>query len=703
MSQKLPAGEDWPDLLATARDQTLSLDGSDPVPHGRLATTVEDECEVGQQTASDWIENAVAKDWLQQRGSDSSRRYAAPDGAGSLYDTSSLDQYLGSDMGVDTDQITAALDTAIDYYHSQLGDQERWLIEGKWGIDQATMDDLRIGYAPPENELPTALEDADIPVEAALRAGVIRSTAVTYVYEGDPDRDDPPRGLPDTLAELAAARAAGEIDAGDINLSAVLDAVQQERDLRLYAWWDARIVFPYRDDDGVARYLIARRTGQTDDVPGKYLKLANTKPWVDDSVVYEPIYGCGSVTDDDALILTEGITDAIRAHEAGYACISPVTKQFKREHYDILREYAEQASTAYLCFDSEESGIGLDGALRTAWYLQDNDVDARVAELPRGDREEKVDLAEYLVDHDADDLRAVLKDARGPMLHPEFDVETHTDTSWTTLLEAAGDEDEPAASHDALLATLTSSFDVDEGVVTRWIDRAVDTEDLDEAGDGHYETGSETDEATNTTSGQSGGRQSALFDLTIDDVASRVGIEQGYRGKNPFRHWGDSTNYFVYETYKGERRVRDFKADYTYTPLTLLLVAAGERDPRDPGGRLSDEEIWEAWAYAKQKGILGGTDPIPWRARLHIARDHDLAPRDLVDSASDEPSILPRTVHNRILETVEDEHGVNPGKDAFDTDHKAERRAAHLEADDEDGDKGQQVKRMLATLDELDS
>ena len=541
----------------------------------------------------------------------------------------------------------------MDYYHGQLTEDQRWLIEGKWGIDRATMDDLRIGFSPPDNELPAFLEERGIDPVAALKAGVVRSPAVKYVYEGGPDaRDD----LPDVLDEVAAARAAGEVEPEDISLEAVLEAAKEGRDVRLYAWWDARIVFPYRDDDGTVRYLIARKTGQSDDVPGKYLKLANTKPWVADGVVFEPIYGCGTVESGEDLILTEGITDAIRAHEAGFPCISPVTKQFKKEHYDVLLEYAEEADTAYLCFDSEESGVGLDGALRTAWVLQKNGVDARVAELPRGDREEKVDLAEFLQDHDGDDLRDVLDEAIAPDGHPDFDDVVHGDQ-----------EPEPDGTSDG--GTSGSSG-----------------------------------------SGETGSKQSALYDLDISDVVesdTRNGVQPGYRGDNPIRHVGDShSSYFVYEQYRGGMRARDFKADHTYTPLTWLACAAGARSTSNPGGSLDDREIWAAWRYAKEEDILGETDPIPWKARLHIAREHDLAPRDLIRGAERDPSMLPATVHNRILETVEEQYGVNPGKDGLDTDHKAEKRAEYLagDGDDQDGDqddKSRDVKRMLATLDEL--
>jgi len=657
MSRKIPAESDWNGLLDTARETSLGLQPDDAVPHGSLASTVRDECDAAQGTASKWIGNAVQKGWLEQRGTGANREYVATDEDATLYDADAVDRFLGDDDVQDAD-VEAALEAAVDYYHAQLSGDQRWLIEGKWGIDRATMDDLRIGFAPSNNELPAYLEEQGIDPVAALKAGVVRSQAVKYVYEGNPDaRDD----LPDVLDEVAAARAAGEVEPEDISLEAVLDAVQEERDVRLYAWWDARIVFPYRDETGTVRYLIARKTGQSDDVPGKYLKLANTKPWVVDDVVFEPIYGCSTVETGEDLILTEGITDAIRAHEAGFPCISPVTKQFKKEHYDVLLEYAADADTAYLCFDSEESGVGLDGALRTAWFLQENDVDARVAELPRGDREEKVDLAEFLQDHDGDDLRDVLDEAIAPDDHPDFDDVVHGDQ-----------EPEPD-----------------------------DTPTGDSSG------------SSGSGGGKTGSKQSALFDLDISDVVendTRNGVQPGYRGDNPIRHVGDShSSYFVYEQYRGGMRARDFKADHTYTPLTWLACTAGARSTSNPGGSLDDSEIWAAWKYAKEEGILGKTDPIPWKARLHIAREHDLAPRDLIRGAERDPSMLPATIHNRILETVEEEYGLNPGKDGLDTDHKAEKRAEYLagdaDQDDAEGadqdDKGRQVKRMLATLDEL--
>lgn len=673
MSRKLPGRDDWFGILQTARETALGCEPGDPVAHGRLVGAVVDECSTDNDTAGRWIDTAVEKGFLERRGSGLDRTYVVAEGGNSLHDDHAVESYLDSEMAVSTDEIERALGATADYYHEQLTSDARWMIDGKWGIDNETVDRLQIGFAPKDNQLPEYLSEHDISPTAALRAGVIRANAVKHAYECSPDecRHD----LPDDLDELAYARDASEIDSAEISLAAVVERAQEADCLSLYAWWDARIVFPYRDESGTVRYFIARETGATDDLPSagnKYLKLSNSKTWVDTETVYEPIYGCETVEEGEPLLLTEGITDAIAAHEAGFACVSPVTKAFKADHHEELLAYAERADGAYLCFDSEQSGEGLDGALRTAWMLQNNDVEASVVELPRDD-ERKIDLAEFLKTNDAQALRELLLDPIAPETHPAFDPATHGDESGGQM----GADD-----------------------------------DRDRSGG---------------SSKKSSSNQSAMYDLDIEDAVEndrRYGLDSGYRGVNPFNHWGNSENYFEYKQFKGDMRARDFKAEHTYTPLTWLLVAAGARSAKSPSGSLSDEEHWEAWRYAKEGGILDDTDPIPWAASRHLARAHDLVPRDLLRAAADDPSTLPPTVHNRIFELVEEEYGLNPGRDPREASHKDEQRAEFLagdgesgedsessnsssgSADDEDSkseDKGAQIKRMLATADAMDA
>src|SRR5699024_6184415 len=140
--------------------------------------------------------------------------------------------------------------------------------------------------------------------------------------------------------------------------------------------------------------------GHPDDgLSGKYAKPAHTKEYAH---VEEPIFGLGSVEDGQPVLLTEGIADAITAHQAGYPCLSPVTTQFKHEAREALREVldAHDVPRASVVQDAErpssdldendrlsltQVGEGLRGALDTAAHLAKHDVDARVAELPGPD------------------------------------------------------------------------------------------------------------------------------------------------------------------------------------------------------------------------------------------------------------------------------------------------------------------------------
>lgn len=667
MTRKLPGRDDWYGLLETARETALGCEPGDPVAHGRLVKTVSDECSTDNSTAGTWIDTAVQEGFLERRGEGMDREYVVVEADNDLHDGSAVESYLNPDSSttVPAEDVERALALTADYYHEQLTSGNRTMIEmieGKWGIGLETIERLKIGFAPKQNQLPDYLTERGVTPTAALRAGVIRANAVKHVYDCTPSECS--HDLPDDLDELAYAQDTGAVDSAEISLAAVVDRAQESEALSLYAWWDSRIVFPYRDEDGTIRYFIARETGATDDLPrggNKYLKLSNSKTWVDDEAVYEPIYGCETVEEGEPLLLTEGITDAITAHEAGFACVSPVTKAFKQQHHEELLAHAEKADGSYLCFDSEQSGEGLDGALRTAWMLQDNDVEASVVELPRDESEEKVDLAAFLKTNDATALRGVLLDAITPQAHPAFDPDTHGD-------DAASD------------------------------------------------TGS--DHSVDGSPKKTGGHRSALYDLDIEDVVendSRYGVSEGYRGDNPIQHVGDShSEYFEYKNYRGDMRARDFKAEYTYSPLSWLACASGARSTRSPSGSLSDEEVFEAWRYAKAQDILDPTDPIPWAASRHLARQHDLAPRDLLQAASDEPRMLPPTVHNRIFELVEDEYNINPGRDPREASHKDEQRAEFLASDGADGsdiderderdeDKGEEIKRMLATLDAMNA
>jgi hypothetical protein len=384
--------------------------------------------------------------------------------------------------------------------------------------------------------------------------------------------------------------------------------------------WQGRFILPYLVD-GEPEFAISRRVGDDghpadnagvygpDDEPTKYHKI----PGQDATVVEEPIYGVDSLEDGEDVLITEGIADAITAHEAGYACLSPVTTSFKHDDRERLLALLKErdVGTVYVVQDAEmptsdvtenaegwdalnveQFGEGVKGAARTAGYLADNGVDARIGELPQPGAE-KVDVDDYLNGW-ADILAPILASAVPAEQHPAYDPQQ-------AALEAASAERESAAER---------------------------------SGDG----------------------ETALFDLDLVDVA---GVSEGYRGPNPLGHHGDSENY--YTVLNGGELGFDHKHKAAYNALTHLLVEAGERRATSPSGPLDDDELLAAWVHAKREGHLGADDPVPHAALRHLAVDRGLCDSDdLADGWR-----IPRRAFNEALDLLEDEFGVAPGRDSL--------------------------------------
>ena len=469
---------------------------------------------------------------------------------------------------------TETLADALEWFNQQLDadlpdecdhDTPRGYYEDGRGWEPDTIDEKLLGYAPAN----------------------YKSELIAHLFDRGHDRE-----------AMLATGLFGERDDGN-----------------LYATWSGRYVLPYFDADGRPVFAISRATEpvhEADWKGNKYDKLPRTR---DDVPVEEPIYGLDTVRDGEPVLITEGIADAITAHQAGYPCLSPVTTQFKHSDREDLRDVLDEhgADRVYLVQDAErptsdvddrdrltlqQHGDGVKGAVETAAYLSDHAVDARVADLPRPGLD-KVDLDDYL-QRWSEDLTPLLASADPVEEHPAYDGTTAKDL--------------------ALDAAKTS------------------TSETSRTGDG-----------------------SALFDLDIQGV---TGLSAGYRGKNPLGHHGESENYFIILDDHG--LAFDHKYKVAYTPLTYLLVDAGERRPGSPNGQLDDEEIFEAWRHAKQKRLVASDDPIPRRGLQYVARvatdwDGDFAEYETADG--DTFDALPTDVYNEALEAVREDYGVEPGRE----------------------------------------
>lgn len=191
----------------------------------------------------------------------------------------------------------------------------------------------------------------------------------------------------------------------------------------LFPLWRGRLVFPYLVG-GRPAYFIARQTDETTDtLPGKYAKqkrstLTDAGERIPNGIA-EPIFGADTVRPGAPLIITEGITDCISAHQAGYAALSPVTVRFKKEHAPALVELCRPAGRIYLIMDSEASGGGLRGAVDTGIALSRAGLRPYLCEIPRPEGLEKVDLNEFV--RDGGDVAALFATAIDVEEHPIAD------------------------------------------------------------------------------------------------------------------------------------------------------------------------------------------------------------------------------------------------------------------------------------------
>jgi len=200
-----------------------------------------------------------------------------------------------------------------------------------------------------------------------------------------------------------------------------------------------RLFFPYWFRGRVV-YAIARRaepyTSDDDWEKAKYKKLlthGDNHTYVSKTVSNEWFYN------EDALvrrvkraIITEGVTDCISAKQAGIPCISPVTTRFRERDIPKLLVLAKKADQFIICNDADVlpdgTKPGEDGAVKTSIELHKAGNDVRIAELPRPDGLDKIDLNEFTVNNPIEELENVLKNAKA---YPDF-LLSKVDTSSPT-------------------------------------------------------------------------------------------------------------------------------------------------------------------------------------------------------------------------------------------------------------------------------
>lgn len=176
-------------------------------------------------------------------------------------------------------------------------------------------------------------------------------------------------------------------------------------------FFETRLVFWYwRRGNPV--YAIGRETEYTKALEGyekyeadrKYKKLLTydeeKRPYISREVGNKFIYNDDVFTNSfnrpSYGVITEGITDAMLAEQKGIPVMSPVTKQFRKDDIERLKQISRHVPTIYLVNDNEENESGLKGAISTAKELSEVGVNPYVTVIPRPKGVEKVDLNDLL-------------------------------------------------------------------------------------------------------------------------------------------------------------------------------------------------------------------------------------------------------------------------------------------------------------------
>ncbi|MDM7918343.1 MAG: toprim domain-containing protein, partial [Methanosarcina sp.] len=246
---------------------------------------------------------------------------------------------------------------AAEVYHKNLTPELYDYILQKWGITRETVDRFKIGYANTGRNL------------KELDNTTLKKSGLVYVNGG---------------------MTGGEVFQG-------------------------RIIFPYWKNGKVV-YLIGRETEETPETERekgmKYKKLLVHKEgreYVSSSVQNSYFYGEDSLRGSDYCIITEGVADCISMLQAGFPCISPVTVQFREKDNPKLISLTKGLNKVYICNDNEGNKAGLKGALSTAEALESAGIEARLIILPKPEGIDKIDIADYMKDHNKTDFETLME------------------------------------------------------------------------------------------------------------------------------------------------------------------------------------------------------------------------------------------------------------------------------------------------------
>lgn len=237
----------------------------------------------------------------------------------------------GESAGPTRSDLVRACQTASDFYrailrHPDHGAAARAIIDRR-GISPQMQDDFHVGAAPARwDGLLMTLRSKNLLESAFLEAGLLRR------------RDDSGGG-------------------------------------GSYDYFRNRLIFPIHDVSGRAIAFGARKIDEADEP--KYLNSPDTRLFKKSSTLYGLFQASRSIQRDRTALITEGYTDTIACHQAGFtSAVATLGTALTREHASLLRRICD---TVVLLFDGDEAGQR--AADRAAEVFFAEPIDVRIVAL----------------------------------------------------------------------------------------------------------------------------------------------------------------------------------------------------------------------------------------------------------------------------------------------------------------------------------
>lgn len=156
-----------------------------------------------------------------------------------------------------------------------------------------------------------------------------------------------------------------------------LGLVVRNRDGSLYDRFRDRLIFPIWSPTGEIIGFAGRTLGEEEP---KYLNIPNTPLFEKGSVLYGLNFARTAAKDSATLIIVEGYTDVIRAHQAGIEnVVAGMGTALTSAQAQLLRRYASQVILAY-----DRDAAGRAATLRGMAQLHNAELKVSVALLPLG-------------------------------------------------------------------------------------------------------------------------------------------------------------------------------------------------------------------------------------------------------------------------------------------------------------------------------